>query len=154
MPIDPPAGWEPKSLKGKIAAGAQFAQTQFCMDIDVVRRYVARLGEFGLTDRIALLIGVVPLRSGRSARWIKEQLYGAIIPEDIVERLEFAGDAAAEGRQICADFIEQLATVPGVAGAHIMAPNNEAAIPDVIARARAVVKDRAKAPRKARRSVG
>src|SRR3954451_23337267 len=151
MPIDPPAGWEPKSLKGKIAAGAQFAQTQFCMDIDVVRRYVARLGEFGLTDRIALLIGVVPLRSGRSARWIKEQLYGAIIPEDIVERLEFAGDAAAEGRQICADFIEQLATVPGVAGAHIMAPNNEGAIPDVIARARAVVKDRAKAPRKARR---
>jgi methylenetetrahydrofolate reductase (NADPH) len=154
MPIDPPAGWEPKSLKGKIAAGAQFAQTQFCMDIDIVRRYVARLGEFGLTDRIALLIGVVPLRSGRSARWIKEQLYGAIIPDDIVERLEFAGDAAAEGRQICADFIEQLATVPGVAGAHIMAPNNEGAIPDVIARARTVVKDRAKAPRKARRSVG
>ena len=144
MPIDPPAGWVPKSLKAKIAAGAQFAQTQFCMDIAVVRRYMARLAEHGLTDRIALLIGVVPLKSGRSARWIKEQLYGAIIPDDIVERLEYSGDAAAEGRQICVDFIEQLATVPGVAGAHVMAPNNEAAIPDVIARARAVVKDRAK----------
>src|SRR5947209_2035882 len=144
MPIDPPAGWLPKSLKGKIVAGAQFAQTQFCMDIGIVRRYVARLAEHGLTDRIALLIGVVPLRSGRSARWIKEQLYGAIIPDDIVERLEYAGDPAAEGRQICADFIEQLASVPGVAGAHIMAPNNEAAIPGVITRARAVVKDRAK----------
>ena len=154
MPIDPPAGWVPKSLKGKITAGAQFAQTQFCMDIGVVRRYVARLAEHGLTDRIALLIGVVPLRSGRSARWIKEQLYGAIIPDDIVDRLEFSGDAAAEGRQICADFIEQLSTVPGVAGAHIMAPNNEAAIPDVIARARAVVKDRAKAPSRARRTAG
>src|SRR3954463_4204570 len=154
MPIDPPADWVPKSLKGKIAAGAQFAQTQFCMDIGIVRRYVARLAEHGLTDRIALLIGVAPLRPGRWARGIREQLYGAIIPDDIVERLEYAGDAAAEGRQICADFIEQLATVPGVAGAHIMAPNNEAAIPDVIARARAVVKDRAKAPRKARRSVG
>ena len=145
MPIDPPADWVPKSLKGKIAAGAQFAQTQFCMDIEVVRRYVARLAEYGLTDRIALLIGVVPLRSGRSARWIKEQLYGAIIPDDIVERLEYAGDPAAEGRQICADFIEQLATVPGVAGAHIMAPNNETMIPGVITRARAVVKNRAKA---------
>src|SRR4051795_6738537 len=144
MPIDPPADWVPKSLKGKIAAGAQFAQTQFCMDIEIVRRYVARLAEHGLTDRMALLIGVAPLRSGRSARWIKEQLYGAIIPDDIVERLEYAGDPASEGRQICADFIEQLATVPGVAGAHIMAPNNEAAIPDVITRARAVVKDRAK----------
>jgi methylenetetrahydrofolate reductase (NADPH) len=143
MPIDPPAGWVPKSLKGKIAAGAQFAQTQFCMDIGVVRRYVARLAEHKLTNKIALLIGVVPLRSGRSARWIKEQLYGAIIPDAIVERLEYSGDAAAEGGQICADFIEQLATVPGVAGAHIMAPNNEAAIPDVIARVRRVVNKRA-----------
>ena len=144
MPIDPPPDWVPKSLKGKIAAGAQFAQTQFCMDIEIVRRYVARLAEHGLTERIALLIGVAPLRSGRSARWIKEQLYGAIIPDDIVERLEYAGDPAAEGRQICADFIEQLATVPGVAGAHIMAPNNEGMIPGVITRARAVVTDRAK----------
>lgn len=156
MPLDPPKDWQPKSLKGKITAGAQFAQTQFCMDIDIVRRYVARLAESGLTDRIALLIGVVPLRSGRAARWIKEHLYGAIIPDDIVERLEYSGDAAAEGRQICADFIEQLATVPGVAGAHIMAPNNEAVIPDVIARVRTTVKDRAKAPAagKARRSAG
>jgi methylenetetrahydrofolate reductase (NADPH) len=155
MPVDPPAGWEPKSLKAKVTAGAQFAQTQFCMDIDVVRRYMARLTEYGLTERISLLIGVVPLKSGRSARWIKESLYGAIIPDHIVERLEYAGDAPAEGRQICVDFIEQLATVPGVAGAHVMAPNNEAAIPDVIARARSVVKERAKpAAAKSRRVAG
>ena len=143
MPIDPPKDWQPKSLKGKIAAGAQFAQTQFCMDIGVVRRYVARLAKDRLTDKISLLIGVVPLRSGRSARWIKEQLYGAIIPDDIVERLEYSGDAAAEGRQICIDFIAQLSEIPGVAGAHIMAPNNESAIPDVIAKARKLVKNRA-----------
>lgn len=145
MPIDPPKGWEPKSLKGKITAGAQFAQTQFCMDIDVVRRYVARLQEHGLTKKISLLIGVVPLRSAKSARWIKEHLFGAIIPDAMVERLDYAGDPAAEGRQICVDFIEQLSTVPGVAGAHVMAPNNESAIPDVIAKARRVVKNRATA---------
>jgi methylenetetrahydrofolate reductase (NADPH) len=143
MPLDPPKDWQPKSLKAKIAAGAQFAQTQFCMDINIVRRYVARLAQDRLTDKISLLIGVVPLRSGRSARWIKEQLYGAIIPEDFVERLEYSGDPVAEGKQICVDFIAQLAEVPGVAGAHIMAPNNEAAIPDVIARARKLVKNRA-----------
>ncbi len=143
MPLDPPKDWEPKSLKGKIAAGAQFAQTQFCMDIDIVKRYVARLQKDKLPNKIALLIGVVPLRSAKSARWIKEQLYGAIIPDAIVERLEFSGDPIAEGKQICVDFIELLSTVPGVAGAHIMAPNNESAIPDVIARARKVVKDRA-----------
>ncbi|HMK80289.1 MAG TPA: methylenetetrahydrofolate reductase [Xanthobacteraceae bacterium] len=143
MPIDPPKGWQPKSLKAKIEAGAQFAQTQFCMDIDIVRRYVARLAQDKLTARISLLIGVVPLRSGKSARWIKEQLFGAIIPDHLVERLEYSGDPAAEGKQICIDFIAQLSEVPGVAGAHIMAPNNEGAIPDVIAKARKLVKNRA-----------
>jgi methylenetetrahydrofolate reductase (NADPH) len=143
MPIDPPPGWAPKSLKGKIAAGAQFAQTQFCMDIGVVKRYVARLKQDKLTDKISLLIGVVPLRSGRSARWIKEQLFGAIIPDAIVDRLEYSGDAAAEGKQICVDFIAQLSEIPGVAGAHIMAPNNEAVIGDVIAKTRKLVKNRA-----------
>jgi len=152
LPIDPPAGWKPKSLADKIAAGAQFAQTQFCMDADIVRRYIARLTETGLTKKIAILIGVVPLRSAKSARWIKEHLYGAIIPDHIVERLDYAGDPAAEGRQICVDFIGQLAEIPGVAGAHIMAPNNEAAIPDVIAQARRIVKDRAPLPAASKRS--
>ena len=143
MPLDPPKDWQPKSLKAKVAAGAQFAQTQFCMDIDIVKRYVARLAKDKLPNKISLLIGVVPLRSGKSARWIKEQLYGAIIPDHIVERLEYSGDPAAEGKQICIDFIAQLAEVPGVAGAHVMAPNNEGAIPDVIAKARKLVKNRA-----------
>jgi len=143
MPIDPPKDWQPKSLKAKVVAGAQFAQTQFCMDIDIVKRYVARLAQDKLTTKISLLIGVVPLRSAKSARWIKEQLFGAIIPDHMVERLEYSGDPAAEGKQICVDFIAQLAEVPGVAGAHIMAPNNEGAIPDVIAKARKLVKNRA-----------
>ena len=143
MPIDPPKDWQPKSLKAKVAAGAQFAQTQFCMDIEIVKRYVARLAQDKLTSKISLLIGVVPLRSAKSARWIKEQLFGAIIPDAIVERLDYAGDPIAEGKQICVDFIAQLSEVPGVAGAHIMAPNNEAAIPDVIAKARKLVKNRA-----------
>jgi methylenetetrahydrofolate reductase (NADPH) len=152
LPVDPPAGWKPKGLADKIASGAQFAQTQFCMDIDVVRRYVARLTEEGLTRKASILIGVVPLRSAKSARWIKQHLFGAIIPDAFVERLDYAGDPAAEGRQICVDFIAQLAEVPGVAGAHIMAPNNEAAIPEVIAQARRMVKDRAAMPRASRRS--
>jgi methylenetetrahydrofolate reductase (NADPH) len=145
MPIDPPKDWQPKSLKAKVAAGAQFAQTQFCMDIEIVKRYVARLSKDKLPSKISLLIGVVPLRSAKSARWIKEQLFGAIIPDTMVERLEYSGDPIAEGKQICIDFIAQLSEVPGVAGAHIMAPNNEGAIPDVIAKARKLVKNRAAA---------
>lgn len=139
-PIDPPPGWEPKSLAGKLAAGAQFVQTQFCMDAGVVRRYVARLAEHGIAGKAALIIGVVPLRSVKSARWIKEKLYGAIIPDALIARLEGAGDPAAEGRRICLDLVRELADIPQVAGAHVMAPNNEAAVPDVIRAARESVR--------------
>jgi len=144
-PIDPPPGWEPKSLAGKLAAGAQFVQTQFCMDAGVVRRYVARLAEHGIAGKAALIIGVVPLRSVKSARWIKEKLYGAIIPDALIARLEGAGDPVAEGRRICLDLVRELADIPQVAGAHVMAPNNEAAVPDVIRAARESVRRLAEA---------
>jgi methylenetetrahydrofolate reductase (NADPH) len=137
LPIDPPAGWAPTKLAAKVAAGAAFAQTQFCMDAGVVRRYVARLAEHEATRHLHMLIGIAPLRSAKSARWMKQHLFGTIIPDDTVARLEAASDPAAEGQAICLDLIGELATIPGVAGVHIMSPANEAAIPDLIAAARA-----------------
>jgi methylenetetrahydrofolate reductase (NADPH) len=130
VPIDPPAAWEPKGLKDKLAAGCEFVQTQFCMDATVVRRYVARLAEHGI--RVPFLIGVSPLRSAKSARWMRERLYGTIIPEAMIARLEAASDPANEGKRLCLDLMKELATIPGVAGVHIMAPGNEGAIADVI----------------------
>jgi len=130
LPIDPPAGWEPKSLKSKIEAGCEFVQTQFCMDAGVARRYMARLAEHGV--RLPFLIGISPLRSAKSARWMKEKLFGTIIPDAMVARLESASDPATEGRKLCVELMRELATIPGVAGVHIMAPGNEAAIADVI----------------------
>ena len=131
LPIDPAPGWEPKGLQAKIEAGADFVQTQFCMDLDVVRRYTARLREAGV--RIPMLIGVAPIPSARSARWMREKLFGTIIPESFVHRLEAAADAKAEGRKICVEVLRGLAEIPGVAGAHVMAPMNFAEIPAVIA---------------------
>ena len=63
MPIDPPPGWEPSKLAGKVKAGAQFAQTQFCMDAGMVRRYAGRLAESESARGLYLLIGIAPLRS-------------------------------------------------------------------------------------------
>ena len=139
-PIDPPPGWEPKGLLAKRAAGAQFIQTQFCMDAGIVRRYMARLAEHGLADKLHTIVGVVPLRSAKSARWIRDKLYGAIIPDAIIARMEAASDPAAEGRRICVEVIEALADIPHVAGCHIMAPNHEEAAPPVIVAARESVK--------------
>lgn len=132
MPIDPPAGWEPKGLAAKIAAGADFAQTQFCMDVGIARRYAERLLEAGIAQRFPILVGVAPIPSARSARWMREKLYGTQIPDAIVERLERAADPKAEGKRICIEVLQQLAAIPGIAGAHVMAPQFMSAVPEVI----------------------
>jgi len=135
-PVDPTPGWRPTGLLAKLDAGAQFVQTQFCMDAGLVRRYMARLAEHGVTDQLSMLIGIVPLRSAKSARWIKEKLFGAVIPDALINRLERAKDPAAEGRLVCIEMVRELADVPHVSGVHIMAPGNDAAVPDIIKAAR------------------
>jgi methylenetetrahydrofolate reductase (NADPH) len=132
MPIDPPASWQPNALTAKIKSGAQFAQTQFCMDPALLRRYIGALEAAGVTKQLAILVGVNPLRSAKSAQWMKSHLFGTIIADDLIARMEQAADPAREGIKICAELIEDYSTIPGVAGVHIMAPGNDAAIADVI----------------------
>ena len=112
MPIDPPAGWQPNALVGKIKSGAQFAQTQFCMDAAIVRRYAGALEQAGVTKQLAILIGVTPLRSAKSAHWMKSHLFGTIISDALIERMEDAADPEREGIAICAELIEDFRPFP------------------------------------------
>ncbi|HEY5210237.1 MAG TPA: methylenetetrahydrofolate reductase [Pseudolabrys sp.] len=144
VPVDPPADWNPKSLMAKLDAGADFIQTQFCMDIEVVRRYGRRLVELGIAPKLGFLIGLCPIPSAKSAIWMKEKLFGTNIPDEIVKRLEQAADARAEGRKICIELMRQMVELPGIAGVHIMAPVNPSAIPGVIAESGVTTKKRAK----------
>jgi methylenetetrahydrofolate reductase (NADPH) len=130
IPVDPPKDWNPKGLFLKAEAGADFVQTQFCMDTGVVRRYAARLRELGF--KLPILIGVAPIPSAKSARWMRQKLFGTIVPDAIVERLEKAANPKAEGRRVCVEVLQELAEIPGVAGAHVMAPMNFAEIPAAI----------------------
>jgi methylenetetrahydrofolate reductase (NADPH) len=143
MPLDPPPDWAPKSLTAKIEAGVDFVQTQFCMDAKVVRNYVKRLADLGLAQRVHILIGVCPIPSARSARWMKEKLFGTIIADAIIDRLDSALNPKEEGVKLCAELLQELATIPGVAGAHVMAPQNLSAIPEVIAQSGVAGKPRA-----------
>lgn len=131
-PIDPPANWKPARLIEKADLGAQFVQTQFCYDMEILERYMACLRGEGLTDRLFILIGTGPIASARSARWMRENLWGVIIPDSIIERLEGAEDEKAEGQRICVEILQQLSELDGVAGAHIMAIRQETAIPDIV----------------------
>ena len=140
IPTDPAPDWTPKGLQAKAAAGADFVQTQFCMDIEVVKRYSSRLRASGVT--LPILIGIAPIPSAKSARWMREKLFGTRIPDAIVERLEKAQDAKAEGLKICVELLQQLAEVPGVGGAHVMAPMNFSAIPVAIEQSGVIRKKR------------
>jgi methylenetetrahydrofolate reductase (NADPH) len=132
-PCDPPAGWVPAGLQAKRSSGADFAQTQFCMDAGVVRRYAARLLELGIAPALPVLIGVAPIPSARSARWMRDRLPGSVIPDALISRLEKSSDPKSEGKRICIELLQELAEIPGVAGAHIMAPQFHSAIAEVIA---------------------
>ncbi|MDJ0611817.1 MAG: methylenetetrahydrofolate reductase [Kiloniellales bacterium] len=121
-PFDPPEGWQPESLRAKADAGADFIQTQFVFDPEVAERYFQRLADHGLTERLAFIVGVGPLASARSARWMNDNLFGVTVPESVIARLEAAEDQAAEGRRICVELIQTYAEMAGVAGVHIMAP--------------------------------
>ena len=135
-PIDPPAGWKPEGLIAKMNAGAEFVQTQFCMDAAILARYMQRLAEHGIPEKMYFLVGIAALKSARSARWMQERLFGTVMPEGVIERMERASDPAAEGRRIAIELIEQYAKIPGVAGVHIMGPSNGDTIPEIILQTR------------------
>jgi methylenetetrahydrofolate reductase (NADPH) len=122
VPRAPDENWKPESLLRKIEAGANFLQTQFCFDLDMVASYIARLRDEGIVPKLGVIIGVGPIRSAKSARWMNENLFGVHVPESTIARLEGAEDPAREGRAVCAELIAGLRDIPGVAGAHLMAP--------------------------------
>ena len=95
-PTDPKPDWQPVGLKTKIEAGAQFAQTQFCMDIGVVRRYMQRLHEAGIPDDFYFIIGIAPMKTAKSGRWMKKNLFGTIIPDPC---RECSGDGRVRSRR-------------------------------------------------------
>ncbi len=134
-PMELKADWTPDRLVEKVEAGAQFAQMQFCFDIGVLERYIARLRDHGIPDRLFLLPGIGPLLSAKSARWMRENLWGVIIPDELIERMEGAEDERAEGRKICVELIQQMREIEGIAGVHIMAIRQQEAIPEIVAQA-------------------
>jgi methylenetetrahydrofolate reductase (NADPH) len=133
LPVDPKPGWKPDGLLAKIDSGADFVQTQYAFDLALLRRYLAALADHGIPDRLFIIVGIGPLASAKSARWMNENLFGVHVPEPLIARLDQAADQRAEGRRICVELLQELAEIEGVAGAHLMAPRQEQACAAAIA---------------------
>ena len=131
-PFAPPFDWRPDRLAKKIAAGAQFIQTQYCYDVPRLRVFMARVDELGLAERAFILVGVGPLRSAKAAEWMRTHVPGVHIPDEVVRRVAGAQDQAREGRRVCVDLIREIRAIKGVAGLHVMAYRQEEAVAEVI----------------------
>jgi len=130
-PIDPKPDWKPDALKRQDRRGGDFFQTQYCFDMDLCRRYIARLNDFGVTERTTAdrhrAVG-----SAKQARLDAQNLWGVSIPDWIIKRLDGATDQKAEGRAICAELIQECAASRASPAAHLMAPRQEAEMAEVI----------------------
>ena len=133
-PNVPPIEHRTRRLAKKIAAGAQFIQTQYCYDIPRLRDFMSVLEDAGLLEKVFILIGVGPLRSAKAADWMRTHVPGIHIPDAVIDRLKGAQDQAREGRNLCVDLIQEIRSIKGASGVHVMAYRQEESVAEVIDR--------------------
>ena len=112
-------------LKRKISNGAKFVQTQYCFDEEICKFYSDLLIENGKTDDLKVLIGMGPLKSAKQALWMRENLWGVNISDDIISRLDASKNPKKEGLIICHELVSKLIDLPGIDGVHLMGPSCE-----------------------------
>lgn len=133
-PFAPPHEWRPKRLAKKIAAGANFIQTQYCFDVPRLQEYMKQVVDLGLHEKAYILIGVGPLRSERAAEFMRSKVPGVHIPNAIIDRLKKTPkqQQKAEGKKICVEIIQQVREIAGVAGIHVMAYRQEELVAEIV----------------------
>ena len=137
-PFAPPLDFRPHRMAKKVAAGAQFIQTQYCFDIDRMKTFMAQARDMGLLEKVYVLAGVGPLASAKAADWIRKNVAGVHIPDAIIARLSGAEDQKQEGVNLCIDLIEQVREIEGISGVHIMAYRMEDRIGEIVSRSNAL----------------
>lgn len=120
-----------EQLKPRVSAGAHFIQTQFCFDAETVRRYISRLNNSGISEKIFVFISFALLSSHQTALWMRENHPDLHVPDEVIRRLEAAADSKKEGVRICAEMLEEISEIPGVSGIHLLSPEH----PELIAQA-------------------
>jgi len=131
-PSAPPIDYRPYRLAKKIAAGADFIQTQYIFDIPQLEQFMAKVRDLGLLEHCFILPGVGPLASAKTATWIRDNVPGINIPDQIISRLAGAENQKKEGQNICIELIQQVREIEGISGVHVMAYRQEKAVADII----------------------
>ena len=144
-PFGDPFDLRPYRLAKKVAAGADFVQTQLIYDMPRFGEFMKRVVDMGLHEQVHILAGVGPLKSSGMARYMRDQVPGMIVQDEYVDRMSgaIAGIPKEEraarreawremGISICIEQIQQIQEIEGVAGVHIMAIEWEEAVPTIV----------------------
>jgi len=123
-------------LVKKIAQGAKFIQTQYCFDYEVIKEYSDKLNNQGSFNNCKVLIGMGPLKSAKQADWMRKNLWGVNISDDVLHRIEVSDSPEETGEQICQELIEKIMELPCIDGVHLMGPNCEKGSARIISRFR------------------
>ena len=98
----------------------------------MLRSFMGKVRDLGLDRQCFILAGVGPLRSARTARWMRANVPGVHIPDSIIARLDGAKDQKAEGKQLCIEIIQEVREIPGIAGVHVMAYRLEEYVSEIV----------------------
>jgi len=122
-------------VKKKVKAGADFIQTQAVFDVEAFKQWLDAVRREQITEKVAILAGVMPLASAAEAKKLKETYTDFNIPDEVIGRLNKAGNEEAqkkEGVAICAEIIKKIKGLPGLRGIHILSGGNEAVVSQLI----------------------
>lgn len=133
-PFAPPLELRPMRLGKKIEAGAEFIQTQICFDLPRLRLFLARAADLGLLGLVPILVGVFVPRTARALRYLRDEVPGIDVPEEVLARMESAPleRQPEEGVAIAVEIVHQVRELPGIRGVHLMAIRNEEGLHRVI----------------------
>ncbi len=133
-PFADPFEFRVNRLAKKVAAGADFIQTQIVYNVDKFGEWMRRVRDRGLHEKVKILAGVAPIKSVGAARYMKTKVPGMDVPDSIIDRLRAVPkeQASKEGIKLCVDIINQVRQIEGVAGIHLMAIEWEEAVAEIV----------------------
>ena len=134
-PFADPFQYRAARLAKKVKAGADFIQTQIIYNVEKFEEWMSMVRAMGLHEKVSILAGVTPIRSLGMAKYMKKNVPGMDVPDELIKRLEGAEKKKAEGINICLEVIERVKKIEGVAGVHIMAVEWEEIVPEITERA-------------------
>ena len=136
-PFADPFEFRVHRLAKKIAAGADFIQTQCIYNMDRFREFMKNAVDMGLHEKCYILAGVTPMKSVGMARYMAKQVPGMDVPDSLIERLRGAGkgNVAQEGIKFALEQIEEFKEMEGIAGVHLMAIEWEHMVPEIAEKA-------------------